>query len=93
MLPRGKYEFQALVKTVGVVANPDAGQMVSGAGLRISGGTRTNSLDGDAGWKLQKHAFVVARDDTAVVLVAELRAAAGAAWFNASSLKLVRLAP
>jgi spore coat protein H len=93
VLPRGKYEFQALVKTVGVVANPDAGQRVRGAGLRISGDTRANSLDGNADWKVLKHAIIVTQDNVPVVLVAELRAAAGVALFNASSLKLVRLKP
>ena len=92
-LPRGKYEFQARVKTVGVVASPDAGQKVSGAGLRISGGTRTNSLDGNTEWKWQKHAFEVTQDNQVVVLVAELHAAGGTAWFDTSSLKLVRWKP
>lgn len=92
-LPPGKYELQGLVKTVGVVANPDASQRISGAGLRLSGGTRTNSLAGDADWRLQKHTFEVAQDNLPVVLVAELRAVAGMALFDASSLKLVRLKP
>jgi spore coat protein H len=93
VLPRGRYEFQALVKTVGVVPSPDASQKVSGAGLRLSGATRTNSLEGNSDWKLQKHTFEVTRDDLPVVLVAELRATAGTALFDASSLKLVRLKP
>lgn len=93
ILPKGKYEFQATIKTVGVVANPDGNQRVSGAGVRISGGTRTNSLAGNADWKLQKHAFEVAQDGQPVVLVAELRSKAGTALFDASSLKLVRLKP
>lgn len=93
VLPAGKYEFQALVKTTGVVASPDANQKVSGAGLRISGGTRTNSQVGTTEWKLQKHVFEVAQDNQPVVLVAELRASAGTASFDASSLKLVRVKP
>ena len=93
ILPQGKYELQALVKTVGVIANPDFNQKVSGAGLRISGGTRTNSLVGDADWKLLKHTFEVPQGDQPVVLILELRAAAGTALYDASSLKLVRSKP
>jgi hypothetical protein len=93
VLPQGKYEFQALVKTVSVVARPDANQKVGGAGLRISGGTRTNSLAGNTDWKLQRYTFEVTQDNQHVVLVAELRATAGGAMFDASSLKLVRLKP
>lgn len=92
-LPRGKYEFQALVKTVGVQPSPDANQKVSGAGLRISGGTRTNALAGNEEWKLQKHEFEITQDGQPVVLVAELRAAAGMALFDAASFKLIRLKP
>jgi len=93
VLPQGKYELQALVKTVGVVAAADAAQKGSGAGLRLSGGTRTNSLQGNEGWKLQKHAFEVTQDNQPVVLVLELRSTAGTALFDASSLKLVRAKP
>jgi hypothetical protein len=81
------------VKTVGVVANPDANQRAGGAGLRVSGGTRTNAQAGTADWTLQAHAFEVTQDGPPVVLVAELRATAGAALFDAASLKLVRRKP
>lgn len=93
LLPPGKYEFQARIRTVGVAANPDASQRVSGAGIRLSGGTRTNSLEGNADWKLQKHAFEVTQDNQPVVLVAELRATAGMALFDAATLKIVRVKP
>lgn len=92
VLPKGKYEFQGLIRTDAIATKPDANKG-SGAGLRISGGTRTNSLTGTADWKLQKHTFEVTQDNQSVVLVAELRATAGAAMFDASSLKLVRLKP
>ena len=93
VLPRGKYEFQALVRTAGVVASPDGNQNAGGAGLRVSGGMRTSSLAGNTDWKLQKHAFEVTQDNQRVFLVAELRSSAGTAWFDASSMKLVRLKP
>jgi spore coat protein H len=91
VLPAGRYELQALIKTDGVVARPDFDQRVSGAGLRVSGGNRTNSLVGTNDWKLQKHVFEVPQDGLPVILVAELRASAGTAMFDAASLKLVRL--
>lgn len=93
VLPKGRYEFQALVKTAGVVGNPDGNQKAGGAGVRVSGETRTNALAGNVEWTLQKHVFEVAQDGQSVVLVAELRAKAGTATFDASSLKLVRLKP
>lgn len=93
LLPKGKYEFQAMVKTTGVVASPDTNQRLGGAGVRISGKTRSNSLTGNAEWTLQKHTFEVLQDNQPVILVAELRARAGTAMFDASSLKLVRLKP
>jgi len=91
VLPKGKYVFQASVRTAGVVA--DGGQNAGGAGLRVSGGTRTGSVAGDTGWTLQRHAFEATQDNQRVVLVAELRSTAGTAWFDASSMKLVRLKP
>lgn len=93
VLPPGKYELQALVKTIGVVANPDANQQVSGAGVRLSGGARTNSQVGDSDWKLQKHAFEITQPNQPAILVLELRATAGTAMFDASSLKLVKVKP
>jgi len=92
-LPKGKYEFQAMVQTVGVIAISDANQKTGGAGLRVSGGTRTSSLAGTADWTLQKHVFEVTQDSVPVILVAELRATAGTAMFDVSSMKLVRLKP
>ncbi|MGL4551893.1 MAG: CotH kinase family protein [Gemmataceae bacterium] len=92
VLAPGRYEFQALVKTAGVVPSADGG-MTGGAGLRLSGGARAHALGGDSDWRLVRHPFEVTRDDVPVVLVAELRAAAGTALFDAASLKLVRLKP
>lgn len=92
-LPKGKYEFQALVKTVGVQPPADAAQKGAGAGLRLSGGARTNAQAGNEEWKLQKHEFEVIQDGQPVVLVAELRAAGGTAMFDVASLKVVRLKP
>ena len=90
-LSPGKYEFQSLVKTTGVVGKSDANQKAGGAGIRISGGTRANSLSGTADWALLKHPFEVTQDGQPVILVAELRATAGTVMFDTASMKLVRL--
>jgi hypothetical protein len=87
MLPAGKYRFEAKVKTVGVKALTESSG--TGAGIRLSGGTRANKLDGTAGWTLLSHSFEVHGAQQEVVLVAELRAAAGQAAFDAASLRIV----
>ena len=88
-LPAGKYRFEAVAKTAGVVALDD--EKGKGAGLRISGssGKRPVGLEGDSGWKPVQYEFET--PDGAVVLVAELRASKGDAWFALDSLQLVKL--
>jgi hypothetical protein len=88
-LERGKYRFEAQVRTIGVQAVP--GQSGEGAGLRISGGTRVgqNALGGDSPWKTL--AFQFESPGGEVVLVAELRASKGEAWFDKHSFQLVRV--
>ena len=93
MLPKGKYEFQASIKTNGVVVLADGNQKSAGAGIRVSGGPRPSSQAGTADWTLQKHVFEVVQDGQHVILVAELRATAGTAQFDSSTMKLVRLKP
>jgi hypothetical protein len=88
-LERGKYRLEAQVRTVGVQAVP--GQSGEGAGLRISGGNRIgqNALAGDSPWKTVAYQFEAPGGD--VVLVAELRASKGEAWFDKNSFQLVRV--
>lgn len=88
-LERGKYRLEAMVRTAGVV--PLQGQSGEGAGLRISGGTRVgqNALGGDSAWKTVAFQFEAPGGD--VVLVAELRASKGEAWFDKQSFQLVRV--
>ena len=63
---------------------------LAGAGLRISGGSREQRLEGDCEWEPLSHAFEVGETGR-VELVAELRASAGRVVFNAESLVLTRL--
>jgi hypothetical protein len=89
LLTTGKYKFTGKVRTQAVAAIDDA--QGSGAGLRISGGKRTNKLAGDSGWQTLSHDFAVTNPTQEVELVAELRAAAGTAAFDATSLTLTRV--
>jgi hypothetical protein len=89
LLPAGVYKFAGTVRTAGVAPIDDGPG--SGAGLRISGSRRTNKLAGDSKWQTLEHQFEIKGAVQEVELVAELRASKGRAWFDASSLKIVRL--
>ncbi len=87
-LEPGRYRFEAMVKTAGVEGGDDTGD---GAGLRISGGKRkgVNGLTGSAAWQKIGFEFEANAGDT--ILVAEVRAPKGEAWFEAESLQIVRV--
>ncbi len=86
-LAPGRYRFEAMVKCAGVEGGDASGD---GAGLRISGGTRkgVNGLTGNAAW--QKIAFEFDGGGEAI-LVAEVRAPKGEAWFQTESLQIVKV--
>ncbi|MEO8426899.1 MAG: CotH kinase family protein [Verrucomicrobiota bacterium] len=89
MLAPGRYQFQGRVKLMGVTV--DSADQRGGAGLRISKGTMPRKLAGTSEWKDYKYAFEVEDQGSEVELICELRATAGEAWFEAGSLKLVRM--
>lgn len=89
LLEGGKYCFRGMARAEQV--GPHAGDMGTGAGLRISGGKRTNKLDGDAPWTKLEHFFDVPDGGAEIELVCELRATKGKVWFDRDSLKLKRL--
>ena len=88
-LEPGKYRFEAQLHTKGVVASQ--GSSGEGAGLRISGGSRSgiNAVSGDTGW--QTVAFPFEASGGGAVLVVELRATKGEMWCEKSSLQIVRV--
>jgi hypothetical protein len=88
LLDAGKYRFEGKVATKGVV--PLKEPTGEGAGLRISGSSRPNQLSGDSEWKKVTFEFDVPGPGTEVVLVCELRAEKGRAWFDLGSLQLTR---
>ena len=61
-----------------------------GAGLRISGAARTglNGLKGSSQWQKMAYEFDASGFD---VLVAELRAPKGEAWFQTESMQIVKV--
>ncbi len=89
LLAAGRYRFEGRARAQGVKALAEASG--TGAGLRVSGGARTNKLDGTAGWTALAHEFQVGAPTQEVELVAELRATAGKVEFDAGSLRLVKL--
>lgn len=89
LLTAGKYRLEGRARTQGVKALMEGPG--TGVGLRLSGSQRTNKLDGTANWTPLAHDFQIQNPIQEVVLVAEMRAAAGQAFFEASSLRLVRL--
>ena len=92
LLPGGRYRFEALARTAGVVPVKDA-KKGEGAGLRISGSEkpRPNKLSGDAAWQKLGYEFEASSPEDEVELVCELRASKGEVWFDAGSLQLVRI--
>jgi len=90
-LPAGKYRFEARARTEGVKALVETSG--TGAGVRISGSSRTNKLEGTSNWTPLAHEFQVQAAMQDVLLVAELRAAAGKVVFDAASLRIVRVGP
>ncbi len=89
-LDAGRYRFEASVRTHGVVATED--DKGRGAGLRISGAKekRQNGLVGES--KLTPLAYEFTVDEAReVILVAELRASKGDAWFSLATMRLRKL--
>lgn len=87
-LPPGRYRFEGLAFAEGIEATTD--ETGTGAGLRISGGQRSEAADRQGDWTPLGYEFVLETAAT-VELVAELRATAGSVSFNADSLALLRL--
>jgi hypothetical protein len=89
-LPSGHYILSGRVKTRDL--DPVQDDRGRGAGLRIGGSSRSNSLAGTADWTLMRFDFDLP-DGRDLELVAEIRANRGEAWFDLNSLHLTRHAP
>ena len=91
LLDEGKYRLQALARASQVAALTNQLDRGNGAGLRVSGNKRTQQLVGDAAWTQLEHEFEVMPGGEDKELVCELRARQGEVWFDASSLRLLRV--
>jgi spore coat protein H len=91
-LPAGHYVFEGRLRTAGVVPlETDTAKKGIGAGLRQSQKQpRKHSFTGDTDWQHAEYEFTVPADTDEVVLLCELRAEKGEAWFDLGSLKLRR---
>jgi spore coat protein H len=87
-LERGDYKLKVRARANEISALTD--EKGTGAGIRISGGMRTNRLSGTADWQTLEYEFSVEEDLRDVELVAELRATHGQVWFAADSFRLIR---
>jgi hypothetical protein len=97
LLAAGDYTLEGRVRTAGVVPmQKDVAQKKGiGAGIRISQplASRPNQLVGDQSWQTLTYDFNVPAGPDEVTLICELRASAGEAWFDLSSLKLRKKSP
>jgi spore coat protein H len=89
MLEEGTYRFEGRIRTQEV--KPTPGEPNSGAGLRVSGGGVAAELSGTGDWRKFGYSFRVPEGGSEIELICELRAARGAAWFDTSSLHVLRL--
>lgn len=88
LLDRGKYRFEARLKTKGVVLNPNDPR--AGAGLRVSRHRVGQKNTGDRDWMPATFDLEVREDQSEVELVCELRAERGDLWFDLKSLRISR---
>jgi len=86
----GHYVFEGRLRTDGVVPlEMDTAKKGIGAGLRQSQKQpRKHSFTGDTDWQHAEYEFTVPADTDEVVLLCELRAEKGEAWFDLGSLRL-----
>jgi spore coat protein H len=91
LLPAGRYRFEARVMIAGVEPPPFGRNR--GAGLSIGGDTKLPpyNLVGDHPWTPLRAEFQVGPAGSECELICGLRAQRGEAWFDRSSLRVVRL--
>jgi spore coat protein CotH len=87
MLEEGVYRFEGKVRTKNVKTGSEPG----GAGLRISGKAVVPELSGTQDWQKFGFPFRVPEGGGEIEVICELRATRGEAWFDTSTLRVVRL--
>jgi spore coat protein H len=89
LLEEGTYRFEGKIRTKDV--RPSANEPGGGAGLRASHNAVGAEVSGTHDWQKFSFPFRIQEDQTQIVVICELRAARGEAWFDTSSLRLVRV--
>ena len=88
-LKQGRYRFEGRAKVSGVTPLPFG--IHHGASLRVARKPqRSAELTDTSVWEELKTEFEVRASEEDVVLICQLRATAGEAWFDRASLRLVR---
>jgi hypothetical protein len=88
-LKAGRYVFRGRARVIGVSTLPFGSHQ--GAALRVAGAPRPSAaLVDTTDWEELRLNFEVRAPEEEVVLICQLRASAGEAWFDRESLRLVR---
>jgi hypothetical protein len=88
VLDPGKYRFEGKVKVLELLPS---GRSDMGATLRVAGVRPAPQARAAGDWRAMSHEFEVQFPSDQVELVCELTCLVGEAWFDATSLRLVRL--
>ncbi|HKQ38725.1 MAG TPA: CotH kinase family protein [Verrucomicrobiae bacterium] len=88
VLDPGKYRFEGKVKVLEVLP---ANRSDVGAMLRVSGSKVVPQVRSASDWRPVSYDFVVQFPSDQVELVCELQCLVGETWFDAASMRLVRL--
>jgi len=89
LLAKGKYVLHAKMKSERINAADDNNHAV-GAGIRVSGMSRSNVRKGTVNWTPVEFEFSVIEDLRNIEFVAELRGKRGQVWFEVESMYLTR---
>jgi hypothetical protein len=88
-LEEGAYRFEGKIRTKDIT--PSSAEPTGGAGLRVAGNRVAPELVGTQDWQTFSFPFRVPEGADSVTLVCELRASHGEAWFDTSTLRVVRV--
>ncbi len=86
-LDPGKYKVEVLAKAVNV---KNRNEPNSGVGIRLSGGERSKYITDNTGWEKISYEFEV-KEPKEIVVVLEMRSQKGEAYFDMTSLKLIKV--
>ena len=89
VLSPGHYVFVGRIRVIGVEI--EQGDTRGGARLRISKGNPVRNLSGTLPWTNYQYEFVVEEEASDTEFICELRAFQGEVWFDAGSLRIIRV--